>query len=66
MPGGMRTQRNEALAVPMLSTIYPEEASNATNCVGQIVGVGQKNDTEMIGCRAIKARTLHDQDALFC
>jgi hypothetical protein len=31
---------------------------------GQVVGIGQKHDTEVIGCRPIEAGALHDQHLL--
>jgi hypothetical protein len=49
----------------MLTTISLKEVSNTPYCLREIIGIGKKNNPEMIGSRTIKTRALYDQHA-FC
>ncbi|MNT49442.1 hypothetical protein D3C72_1862970 [compost metagenome] len=42
-----------------------EEARNAPHGLGQVIGIGQEDDAEMVGRDPVEARALHDQDLRF-
>ena len=47
----------------MMASISIEEMGNTAYRSGEIIGVRQEDDTEVVRGRTIEARTLHDQHA---